>query len=716
MNRFAYRTTGIAIKTISNLSKANIVLHGQENIPAGSIIFVINHFTRLETFLMPYQIFTVTKVPVWSLADYELFQGAFGNYLEKVGALSTKSPHRDQLIVKTLLTGEANWIIFPEGRMVKNKKIIEKGQFMVSRAGGKHPPHTGAGTLALRTEFYRQRLRRLAADKPDEARYLMDLFQLDSLEPVLDRKTYIVPVNLTYYPIRARENILSKLALRLVDDLPERIIEELMTEGSMLLSGVEIDVRFGDPILIKEYLQHTVIEKDIEATRRIQFDEQIASRGTMRKEALKLMQRYMAAIYSMTTVNLDHLFASMLRLVRRKKIEKLDLCRRVFLAASQIQQHPDIFLNSSLQLDQVHLLTDDRFGKVDNFIKVAEEKGNLQKTNGTLVINKSTFTSPYEFHRARIDNPIDVIANAVEPLTQLQRTLRRLATLPDFWIRKKVADFLIAQAVEEYKRDYHRFYIKGESKPIDVGMPFLVKGKSKNIGVLLSHGYMAAPREVENLARYLGRIGFWVYVPRLKGHGTSPDDLATRSYQDWMVSIDRGYAIISSICKRVVVGGFSTGAGLALDVASRVKEVAGVFAVAAPLTLKDFSSKFAPAVDMWNRIMDKAYGVGPKMEFVENKPENPHINYLRNPISGVREIERLMDDLEPKLPHLNVPSLIIQSRRDPVVDPKGSRKIFELLGTEDKEYRLFNFDRHGILLGEGSQGVHKAIGDFVKQF
>ena len=44
----------------------------------------------------------------------------------------------------------------------------------------------------------------------------MDLFELDSLEPVLHRKTYIVPVNLTYYPIRARENILSKLALRLV--------------------------------------------------------------------------------------------------------------------------------------------------------------------------------------------------------------------------------------------------------------------------------------------------------------------------------------------------------------------------------------------------------------------------------------------------------------------------------------------------------------------
>jgi esterase/lipase len=251
---------------------------------------------------------------------------------------------------------------------------------------------------------------------------------------------------------------------------------------------------------------------------------------------------------------------------------------------------------------------------------------------------------------------------------------------------------------------------------MEVGMPFLIKGKSKNVGILLSHGYMAAPLEVRYLADYLGGMGFWVYVPRLKGHGTSPDDLATRSYKDWVESIDRGYALISSICRKVVVGGFSTGAGLALNLAARVNEVAGVFAVAAPMTLKDFSAKFAPAVDIWNRIMDKTYHVGPKKIFVENKPENPHINYLRNPISGVRELARLMDDLEPKLADLSKPALIIQSRRDPVVDPKGSRKIFELIGTQQKEYLLVNLNRHGILLGEGSQRVHKFIGDFVKTF
>lgn len=92
------------------------------------------------------------------------------------------------------------------------------------------------------------------------------------------------------------------------------------------------------------------------------------------------------------------------------------------------------------------------------------------------------------------------------------------------------------------------------------------------------------------------------------------------------------------------------------------------------------------------------------------------INYSRNPISGVREIERLMNALEPKLPDLKMPALIVQSHRDPVVDPKGSRKIFELIGTSEKEYILFNFDRHGILLGDGAVKVYKSIGEFVKQF
>ncbi|MBW2251866.1 MAG: alpha/beta fold hydrolase [Deltaproteobacteria bacterium] len=714
MNRFAYRTSGLAIKTLAGLSKAKINTHGTDNIPDGSIIFVINHFTRIETLLMPYHIFNLTKAPVWSLADYGLFKGALGTFLDMVGAVSTKDPDRDRLIVKSLLTGEASWIIFPEGRMVKNKKIIEKGRFMISYAGGKHPPHTGAATLALRTEFYRQRLAKMNKEAPEEAKYIMDLFEIDFIDPVLEKNTYIVPVNLTYYPIRARENILSNLALSRVEGISERAIEEIMTEGTMLLSGVDVDIRFGEPILIKEYVQCKAISRDISTKQRIKFDDKLPSLLKMRKEALKIMQRYMSSIYSLTTVNHDHLFASMLRMIPRKKIDPDDLKRRVFLASIFLKDKTDFYLHKSLKGKQVHLLTDDRFSKLADFIEIALEKGILKKRGEVLIKDQSRFSSPYDFHRARIDNPVEVMANAVEPLIMLQRKIRKLAWQPGFWIKRKVVGHLIKNALYEYEKDYNKFYVEGESKKKDVGMPCLVKGRSKDMGVVLIHGYMAAPPEVKGLADYLGQKGLWVYLPRVKGHGTSPEDLAEQSYNNWIESVDDGYAIINSLCKRVVVGGFSNGAGLALDLATRVENIEGVFAVCPPLKLQDISTKFAPAVDIWNKLMNRTRLGDAKMEFVENNPENPHINYLRNPISGVRELVRLMDAVEPKLTDIKVPALVIQSLGDPVVNPKGSRRVFNLLGSKDKEYILFNFKRHGILLGDGSKRVHKAIWDFIR--
>jgi len=713
MNRFAYRTTGLLIKTISELSKAHINLHGTENIPEGSNIFVINHFTRLETFLMPYQIFKLTDLPVWSLAAYSLFRGGFGAYLEKIGAVSTRSPARDRLIVKTLLTGEANWIIFPEGRMVKNKKIVEKGRLMISYAGGKHPPHTGAAILAMRTEFYRQRLKHLMKENSAEAEYLQEQFEIEDLGSVLDHSPHIVPVNLTYFPVRAKENLLSNLAAHLVEGIPQRVLEEIMIEGTMLFSGVDLDIRFGEPIRVSPSLDDPVIQSDVTDLRRIDFDDPLPSRLRMRKEALKIMERYMRAIYALTTINHDHLFASILRSSPYKSFEEHDLRRKLFLAAEEVRELKGMHLHHKLREDQIHLLTDDRQNRVRDFLTVAMEKGIVRESGTKLIKDRSKFTAPYEFHRARIDNPIDVMANAVEPMKELQRIVRKIAWSPNFWIKRKTAGYLIRRAYREFEQDYRLYYRKESSKAKKVGQPFLIRGGSRELGVVLIHGYMAAPLEVKELALFLGRQGLWVYAPRIKGHGTAPEDLAQVDYRQWQDSADIGYAVMRCLCKRVVVGGFSTGGALALDLASRIEDIAAVFAISPPLRLKDLSARLVPAMDAWNRFMKRFHMDEVQMEFVENKPENPHINYLRNPIAGVRQLERFMNAIGPQLPGLTAPTLVVQGQGDPVVNPKGSVRLFQRLGSPDKTYVLVSLDRHGIVNGEGSQRVFRVVWDFV---
>jgi esterase/lipase/1-acyl-sn-glycerol-3-phosphate acyltransferase len=713
MNRFAYLASGHAIRLFSSLSAAKVILHGTENIPQGSIIFVINHFTRIETLLMPLHIYELTKVPVWSLADFALFEGPFAGFLDSIGVVSVKAPHRDLLIVKSLLTGEANWIIYPEGHMVKDKKIVERARYMISSAGGKHPPHTGAAVLALRTEFYRQRLRRMAETNPDEARRLMDLFRIDSLEPVLTRNTWIVPVNITYYPLRAHDNALSWLAAHLVKDISQRAREEIMTEGTMLLSGVDIDIRFGAPIEVNECLECSPIDQDIFAKRRIDLDEPIPSRLKMRRVALDIMQRYMAAIYSMTTVNHDHLFASMLKALPFNRIDKDNLKRRVFLVTAGNLEQMGVHFHQSIRTSQVSLLTDDRFNKYRDFIALAIEKGIVKRKGKTLIKDPTKFSSPFNFNRARFEHPVAVIANEVIPLAQLQRKVRSVAWLTPFQLRRRIADYLIRKGVADFAADYDAFFAEGESKPREVGAPLLIRGRSRDLGVVLIHGFLAAPAEVKELADYLGRRGLWVYALRLKGHGTSPADLAARTSQDWIETVDEGYAVMSNICRRVVVGGFSFGGGLALDLAARVKEITGVFAVCPPMRLHDISSRFAPAVDLWNRLMVLARYEEAKREFVDISPEHPHINYARLPISAVHEMERFMTALEPRLAAIKTPALVVQSEGDPVVNPSGSRSLFEQLGSKDKDYLLFDLDRHGILLGEGAERVHTAIADFV---
>ena len=713
MNYSAYLATGKMIALMQSFSKIKVRVHGHHSIPEGSIIFVVNHFTRIETLLLPYHIYIHTHVPVWSLADHSFFEGPLGGILEKVGAVSTRNPDRDRRIVKSLLTGEANWIIFPEGRMVKDKEAADNGAFFTLHHDRRRPAHTGAATLALRAEFYRKRLRHLLVENPTEAERLRIMFEIDELAPVLTGKTWIVPINLTYYPLRARENVLSTLASRFAQGISERLREELLTEGTMFFDGVDIDIRFGKAIPASESLATSRIRQDIFSLRQINFDDPLPSLPVMRSEAKALMHRFMADIYRMTTVNHDHLFASLLKALPFSKISEQDFRRRVFLLTDLVPDKTLVFCHQSLETAQVALLTDDRYHKFRDFLELAMETGIVRHRRGFLLRYSANFSAGSEFHRIRIDNPLGVAANEVQPLAWLRCQVRLLARLPGMLIRHRVVDVLLRYVDAQFEADYSRFYNHDESKERTVGVPLLLKGRSRRLGIVLVHGFLSAPREMLELAAALNGKGYWVYCLRLRGHGTAPEDLAIRNGDDWIESVDVGYALMSAICRRVVVGGFSFGGGLALDCARRIPGLAGAFAVSPPFRLQSVASRFAAAVTSWNRLMDAVHLHEAAKEFVETTPERPLINYARVPVAALLELEHFMKNLEPHLAGVAVPTLIVQGLSDPVVDDEGTELIFNSIGSKQKRYVTYDFGRHGILAGEGSEQVHDRIADFI---
>jgi esterase/lipase len=99
---------------------------------------------------------------------------------------------------------------------------------------------------------------------------------------------------------------------------------------------------------------------------------------------------------------------------------------------------------------------------------------------------------------------------------------------------------------------------------------------------------------------------------------------------------------------------------------------------------------------------------------VVNDPENPHINYLRNPVRGVYELEKLMTQVKDRLKDVRDPALIIQGSDDPVVNPVSGREIYEGLGSERKQLIQINASHHGILRGHEARQVEDNVLRFLK--
>jgi carboxylesterase len=273
---------------------------------------------------------------------------------------------------------------------------------------------------------------------------------------------------------------------------------------------------------------------------------------------------------------------------------------------------------------------------------------------------------------------------------------------------------LLDQEQSLFQADYKKHYLPEETKGPEIGAPYLLHSPGSRAAVLLIHGLMAAPYEVRQWADDLFAGGYTVYAPRLAGHGTSAEDLARRNYIDWLDSVDRGYKILASCADRIIVAGFSTGAGLALHQAiSHPQRYGAVVSVSAPMKFIGLSSYLSGPVERLNNAAAFLKLDGFQKRFAPNHPDNPEINYHRCPIHGFNQVKELMRKVYQGLPRLSIPALIIQGSRDPKVSPKAGKMIFDRIGGNEKKYMEIAYHLHGIVRGSIGASVFSAANEFL---
>jgi 1-acyl-sn-glycerol-3-phosphate acyltransferase len=475
VSKFMLNAAKLTLDAVFKTSDTDIRVHGADNIPASHVLFVVNHFTRMETVFLPYIIHKFTKLHSLSLADSSFFKGKLGATLHKMGAVSTKDPDRDKILTGALLTGNLNVIIFPEGQMVKDKKLMEKGKYIVYNTGIRRPPHTGAAKIAIEVEIYRQIIKRLYKEKrTDDIKIFQDKYGIkkEDMAGILPGSTYIVPVNITYYPIRARNNFIKKMVEKFAKEIPERFAEELEIEGTMLAKGVDIDINFGKAIKMSDYIKDTSILKKIPTLNQETFFEDISKDKTISKLSLKVMKDYMDSIYKMTTVNHDHIFAYILANYPKNSIRDYDFKNRASLAMERIKKLKKFSFHSTLLKKNENIGADVFHEKYDSFMEEAV-KNNLVEIKGEMIIkNMGKFALLYNFHLVRRDNFIEVLKNEIEPLSELIAILRRIMIMPPWLVKIKIKDTFIELDKKIFADDYKQFYKEGISKSEEIGEPF----------------------------------------------------------------------------------------------------------------------------------------------------------------------------------------------------------------------------------------------------
>jgi len=700
--RTVRQTTGVFMRILERLIGARLQLDGIERLGEGPVLFVANHFTRFETFILPYLIWLRTGRMVRSLAWHGLFGGLFGRYLLIMGARPTRDPGIRHRMVEDLMTGRHDWMIYPEGSMVKDKRMWKDGRYELAVPDRHGPPHTGAAVMALKALAYRALYLRAVREGDTKLQHAWEeRYHLDATGAVSAKPLRIVPVSITYYPLRPESNLLTRLVGRLIGTIPDVLREELMVEGSLLFHHTDMTVHVGTPIDIGRYADLIV-----PGASGPDFSQELkrvaAALGGLKQ---RLTRRMMHEVYRGLDVTIDHLFCSALRHLRRDTIPIMDLHRALWLTARQLQTCGVVRTHASIDHDLIAILSGHQHLPLASVVRLAEEEGIITRIDDCYRINRVALASDPGFHGIRLRNTIAVIANEVEPVRQAVHLLSNIVNLSSTSLRRRCARLLNREMVADALVE------RGSTETTIAGpqaMPLVLHTGRSRLAVVLVHGYLASPGEVHDLARHLHARGHAIVAVRLAGHGSSPDQLANTGRVDWERSVRQGIALAGCLAPSVAVVGFSVGGLLVLRGA--VDGIAAIAAVNPALALRDPRTRLARPVDGWNHVVRWLSLPQLTLEQVANQPAWPDTNYAANPIHSLAEVMRLIAGITGRPPRPHCPILLLQADHDHVVHAVGAERLARLVGGNLERIAC---DRHACLRGPGAEAVWRRIGEFL---
>jgi carboxylesterase len=234
-------------------------------------------------------------------------------------------------------------------------------------------------------------------------------------------------------------------------------------------------------------------------------------------------------------------------------------------------------------------------------------------------------------------------------------------------------------------------------------LPFMLCPPGAKAAALLVHGFTGTPWEMRLLAEHLAEAGMASLAVRLSGHGTSPEDLAGRRWEEWYDVVLEGYQMLGREFPSVYGMGMSTGCLLLLAMA-KAHPLRGLVLFSPYLRTLHWLAPYA-GILRWAL----PYQVKPGGE----KPDKHYYN--RRPVAGIHQINRLLQTLRGQLPRINCPVLAFNGEGDETVDIASGRQLVDSLGSTVRIHLRYGPDVPHVLTREENP-CHQAMLDQTIRF
>ncbi len=247
-------------------------------------------------------------------------------------------------------------------------------------------------------------------------------------------------------------------------------------------------------------------------------------------------------------------------------------------------------------------------------------------------------------------------------------------------------------------------------------------------GVFLIHGLGGTQYDLGSMHKRLKNAGFVTHSLTLPGHGTTPEDLAGVSAENWIDAVIAKYREVVEQHPRLHLMGMCMGALLAAVLAQRERHSKGHLILLAPPVYIDGWA--TPWYRVLRPLLYRVPGVGRTMKIEEEDPfgikneqlraivkakfergENFHYRWV--PLECIRQVDRLRGIVMKSAKDIRCPTLVIHAREDELTSLRSANFLVEQIGGARARMVVLEDSYHMICVDNDREIVARNVLEFL---